>query len=216
MRKIDEIIIHCSATKPGWMADASAEDKRDEIRRWHVEDNGWRDIGYHALIDRDGAVVSGRPIDDQGAHCRGHNATSLGVCLIGGFGSNENDRFDEHFTPEQNRALRMWIEDAKAKFGTISKVTGHNEYAAKACPGFPVSRWLANKPPKTDHASADPKMWAKATQVAGSAGGTLAAASQLEGNVQLALVGLAAIFLVVGVVVFRDDLREFIRRRRSA
>ena len=55
-----EIILHCADTRPDWMAGQSLADKVAEIRRWHVQQRGWRDIGYHWVIDRDGAVAPGR------------------------------------------------------------------------------------------------------------------------------------------------------------
>ena len=104
MRAIDKIFVHCSATKPDWMRRNSGQERVAEIRRWHVDLNGWRDIGYNALIDRDGTVVEGRPIEKTGAHAKGYNKTSVGIALFGGHGGHEDDAFDMHFTPEQDRA----------------------------------------------------------------------------------------------------------------
>lgn len=146
MRHINEIVVHCAATRPAWWATRTLNQKVKEIRRWHVEDRGWSDIGYHYLIDRDGKVAEGRSLSRTGAHVRGHNTGSIGICLFGGHGSNENDAFSENFTPEQDRALRKLIADLRTRFPTIRKISGHNEYAAKACPGFRVSQWLATGP----------------------------------------------------------------------
>ena len=146
MRPIEEIIVHCSATRPEWMQGQTLWAKRQEIKRWHVEGNGWKDIGYHWLIDRDGQTVAGRPVEHVGAHVRGHNTGTIGVCLIGGHGSSEKDQFPEHFTPAQDKALRGMIAGLRKQFPAIAKVSGHNEYAAKACPGFNVRDWLLQKP----------------------------------------------------------------------
>lgn len=81
MRDINEIIVHCTATRPDWWQGKSTSEKVDEIRRWHVEDRGWRDIGYHYLIDRDGTVAKGRPVEQVGAHCKGHNTGTIGISL---------------------------------------------------------------------------------------------------------------------------------------
>jgi hypothetical protein len=145
MRKIDEIIIHCTATRPNWWEDKTTEEKVAEVKRWHVQDNGWSDLGYHYLIDRDGTVAKGRPVEKAGAHCKGHNSTTIGVSLFGGHGSSERDTFNEHFTVEQNKALRELLADLSDTYG-IKKISGHNRYSAKACPGFNVPRWLARKP----------------------------------------------------------------------
>ena len=78
MRKIDEIIIHCSATAEG--RNFTVED----VRRWHKA-RGFVDVGYHYLVYLDGSVHVGRPLAQVGAHCLGHNAHSIGVCYIGGW-----------------------------------------------------------------------------------------------------------------------------------
>ena len=78
MRNINEIIIHCSATREG--QDISV----DTIREWHVDGRGWSDIGYHFYIDINGKIWKGRDIDRSGAHCKNHNRNSIGVCYCGG------------------------------------------------------------------------------------------------------------------------------------
>ncbi|MEO1001287.1 MAG: N-acetylmuramoyl-L-alanine amidase [Pseudomonadota bacterium] len=142
MRAIDKIIIHCSATRPGWMADAGLAAQVEEIRRWHVDERGWSDIGYHLLIGRDGRFAGGRPMARTGAHVRGHNKGSIGVCLIGGHGAAADDRFEEHFTPFQYVALRNVCADLPPTFESVS-IHGHNEFSAKGCPGFRVAEWAA-------------------------------------------------------------------------
>lgn len=141
MRPVNEIIVHCSATRPDWMAGHAMSDKVNEIRRWHVSDRKWSDIGYHYLIDRNGTVATGRPVEKIGAHVQGHNTGTIGVCLIGGHGSSETDQFSQHFTAHQDKALRHLLADLQHRY-KIRKVTGHNQYAAKACPGFNVPKWL--------------------------------------------------------------------------
>jgi len=162
MRPISEIIIHCSATRADWMERYPIAAKVDEIRRWHISDRGWKDIGYHYLIDRNGTVATGRPVEQVGAHVAGHNTGTIGVCLIGGHGSSETDRFDQNFTAAQDKALRTLLADLKRQYKGIVKISGHNQYAAKACPGFNVASWYlakpltrpaphVNEPPKIEH-----------------------------------------------------------------
>ncbi len=146
MRPITEIIVHCTATERDWWAGRSTAAKVAEVKRWHVQERKWKDIGYHYLIDRDGTVATGRPLDQVGAHVQGHNTGTIGIALFGGHGSNERDKFRQHFTPEQDKALRKLIADLRGRFPAIMRVTGHNQYAAKACPGFQVKEWLAEKP----------------------------------------------------------------------
>lgn len=144
MRPLSEIIVHCSATRPNWMDGKSSAAKVREIRLWHTRDNGWSDIGYHFVIDRDGTVCAGRPLERVGAHTMGRNTGTVGVCLIGGFGSAATDRFDQHFTVSQDRALRALIADLQRKYGKLA-VSGHNQWAQKACPGFNAPAWFNRK-----------------------------------------------------------------------
>ena len=132
-REIRRLIIHCAATKP--QADIGAS----EIRRWHVEGRRWSDIGYHGVIRRNGALEAGRPIHRIGAHVLGQNRDSIGLCLVGGYGSSADDEFEANFTPYQRVTLSGLIRAAQG-FGL--SVHGHNEFAAKACPGFRVDAFL--------------------------------------------------------------------------
>ena len=142
MRQIDEVIIHCSATKPGWLFGATTTEKVAEIRRWHTDPRpigrGWSDIGYHYLIDREGTVARGRPVERVGAHVKGHNTGTIGVCLIGAHGAAATDSFEDHFTQDQREAMHRLVKNLQDRFGAL-KISGHNEYANKGCPGFQVA-----------------------------------------------------------------------------
>ena len=138
---VREIILHCSATRPEWLGNASLATKVAEIRRWHMRDHGWRDIGYHWLIDLDGQRASGRPETEIGAHVVDHNRGTIGICLIGGFWADADDQFGDHFTSAQAQSLRSLVAEIRSRT-QITKVTGHNAYAAKACPGFRVAGWI--------------------------------------------------------------------------
>ena len=135
MRKINKIIIHCSATRP------STDIGVAEIRNWHVNDNGWSDIGYHYVIRRDGTLEPGRPITSPGAHTVGHNADSIGICLIGGVAADGRTP-ENNFTPAQWDALERVIVGLQQKYPNTA-MHGHNEFAAKACPSFDVFEWWA-------------------------------------------------------------------------
>ena len=78
MREINKIIVHCSATREGENFEVA------EIRKWHVEGRGWSDIGYHFYIDLYGQIHKGRDIAKMGAHCKGQNRNSIGICYCGG------------------------------------------------------------------------------------------------------------------------------------
>lgn len=128
MRKIDEIIIHCTATEQGKYVSVA------DIDRWHRA-RGWKCVGYHYIIYLDGSVHSGRPISQVGAHCRGHNAHSIGVCYVGGL---VNGRPSDTRTQEQKDALRTLVKQLRIKYPHVM-VYGHNELAAKDCPCFNVA-----------------------------------------------------------------------------
>jgi N-acetylmuramoyl-L-alanine amidase len=130
--QIDTLILHCSAT-PAHM-DIGAK----TIDKWHKQ-RGWRGIGYHIVIRRDGCIEYGRPLHTKGAHARGHNAKSIGLVWIGGV--------DEDGKPEDNRTLaqlKAMEREVKHLIGAFSglNVIGHNEVSKKACPCFDVQEWL--------------------------------------------------------------------------
>jgi len=130
MRAIKEIIIHCSATVEG--KDFSVED----IDRWHKQ-RGWSGVGYHYVIRLDGTIEAGRPLDKIGAHCKGRNQGSIGICYIGGVDSN-NDPKDTR-TQAQKISLQRLVSGLDVTFGGL-KVYGHNSFANKACPSFNVDK----------------------------------------------------------------------------
>lgn len=137
MRTITEIIVHCSATKPSMDVGA------DWIRKIHVRQNAWKDIGYHYVIRRNGAVEDGRPLEKVGAHCNGHNTGTIGICLIGGI--SETGRPENNFTPAQFDSAQLLIDVLVTRYPTIVKLSGHNRYANKACPSFDVHEKLKLK-----------------------------------------------------------------------
>ena len=143
MRQINEIIVHCTATNPSWFIDRDAHEVAAEIKRWHTQERGWSDIGYHYIIHRNGQIAKGRPIERTGAHTRGRNKGSIGIALVGGRGGSADDAFEDNFTEDQGRELAALIDVLKDDFPTISTVSGHNDYASKACPCFDVGSWVA-------------------------------------------------------------------------
>ena len=126
MRNIEEIIVHCSATPEG--RDVSTE----EIRQWHL-DRGWSDIGYHFVVELDGTVCDGRPLEKSGAHAKGHNSQSVGVCYVGGVDSDMEAK--DTRTDEQAVALVELITSLKEQFPEAI-VIGHRDVSEKECPSF--------------------------------------------------------------------------------
>ncbi len=138
--QVTEICLHCSATRPDWMGNHTLAEKVAEIGRWH-RDRGWRAIGYHWIIDRDGKSLAGRAETEIGAGVEGHNRGVIHICLLGGHGSSESDRFATNFSASQDVTVRGLIQGISMRT-QIRRISGHNEFAAKACPGFNVPKWL--------------------------------------------------------------------------
>jgi len=138
MREIDKIIFHCSATIEGQNISAAT------IKRWHVRDRGWSDIGYHYVIGLDGKIESGRPVNKQGAHAKGYNKTSIGVCYIGGL--SKNKRAKDTRTDAQKNAMIKLIKTLKNIYPDAT-LHGHREFSKKACPCFDVQKEYADFQP---------------------------------------------------------------------
>jgi N-acetyl-anhydromuramyl-L-alanine amidase AmpD len=125
MRKIDKIIVHCSDSDYTHHNDISV------IKKWHVEENGWSDVGYHFFIKKEGIVQIGRDISVAGAHVKGYNATSIGICLAG----------KTKFTLEQFAALKNLIIGLREHLKEDIPVYPHNAFnKAKTCPNFDVKK----------------------------------------------------------------------------
>lgn len=139
MRTIKKIIIHCSD---------SAFGNRDVIDVWHKA-RKWKGIGYHYVIcngypatamtyaaDWDGRIEEGRPVSEAGAHVKGHNADSIGICLIG--------KAQNQFTPLQIKRLTALIEVLRGQYAIpLAQIYGHRDFdEGKTCPNFSVSQFL--------------------------------------------------------------------------
>lgn len=125
MRKINKIIVHCSDS------DYSHHDDISVIRDWHVKERGWRDVGYHFFIKKDGTVQKGRDLSEVGAHVKGQNNDSIGICLSG--------RHD--FTSSQFTSLKSLLFDLIRMFNLkTSDVYGHRDFDRnKTCPNFNIN-----------------------------------------------------------------------------
>ena len=127
-KKTTRIVVHCSATYPEQDIDAT------DIDEWH-QMRGWKCIGYHLVIKRDGTIEAGRTLGVVGAHAKGYNHTSVSVCLIGGLRSHHGGT-DTNFTMRQWLALEKTLTYLKTRYPD-AKVVGHRDLdAKKACPTF--------------------------------------------------------------------------------
>ncbi len=136
MRKIDKLIIHCSATRE---CDDSVN--ASVIDRWHKA-RGWKGCGYHFIVLIDGTIETGRMIDEVGAHVKGMNKSSIGICYIGGLEKDGKTPKDTR-TPHQKESLLLLIKTLN-KIYPEATLHGHNEFSNKACPSFDVQSQYKN------------------------------------------------------------------------
>tara|TARA_R110000822_G_scaffold69985_5_gene169566 strand:- start:1654 stop:2100 length:447 start_codon:yes stop_codon:yes gene_type:complete len=138
MRKIDEIIVHCSATREGQDINAKT------IRQWHL-DRGWKDIGYHYVILLDGTIEKGREDKNEGAHTLGHNHSSIGICYSGGLDKDGKTPKDTRTEKQEESLISLLLSLKKEHKEAI--VYGHRDFSNKACPSFDATseyKWISN------------------------------------------------------------------------
>lgn len=142
----DLLVIHCSATRPTHDIGVS------DITRWHIQ-RGFDTVGYHYVIRRNGELETGRPEMAVGAHVRGHNVNSIGICLAGGVDASNTP--ENNFTAEQIVTLKRLLVQLKERY-PLARVLGHRDLSPdkngdgkitpnefiKACPSFDVGQWL--------------------------------------------------------------------------
>jgi len=143
--RVNFLVVHCAATPPSLDVGAT------EIDRWH-RDRGFLGIGYHFVIRRDGTAEPGRPLHEMGAHVRGWNNKSIGICLVGGV--DEDKQPAMNFEQAQLETLKMLLENVPQVLGAAGVQTkdvgvlGHRDFPGvhKACPSFDVREWLGLEP----------------------------------------------------------------------
>jgi len=135
LKHVDKVIVHCTATPEG--RHTTVED----VKRWHL-DRGWSDIGYHFLVYLDGSVHEGRPLEIQGAHCKGQNKNSIGIAYVGGI-DKVNFKPKDTRTEEQKEALVDMLEFFKIAHPE-AVIYGHRDFANKACPSFDAKKEYSN------------------------------------------------------------------------
>jgi N-acetylmuramoyl-L-alanine amidase len=128
---ISYLVVHCADT-PNHREHTAAD-----IDRWHKE-RGWSGIGYHYVIRRDGTLEHGRPTNQAGAHVRGYNSRSLGICLIG----------RDEYTDEQLTTLHSLLSTLRRNYPD-AKICGHTDLDnSKTCPNFDVWQWFQDNQPE--------------------------------------------------------------------
>ena len=140
-RNITHIVLHCSATRSGQNIG------RKEIHDWHVE-RGFAEIGYHFVVRRTGRIETGRDIAKKGAHAKGFNSASIGICVVGGLATLlEKPSPMDNFTPaSMNAAAKLVLKLMTEHDIRLANVLGHNEVVAEitraaptACPVFSMN-----------------------------------------------------------------------------
>ncbi|GAB3213804.1 N-acetylmuramoyl-L-alanine amidase [Marinactinospora endophytica] len=133
-----EFIVHYSAGPP-------SQTPR-QIQAFHMDSNGWSDVGYNFLIDTDGKIYEGRGWLVVGAHATGHNTSGIGACFIGGNGDA---------TPATRKAIRALYDEANRKAGRTLKIRGHRDVGSTDCPGDDLYAWVRDGMPADGAGEAD-------------------------------------------------------------
>ena len=135
MRKINYIVVHCSATREG--CTLTSEALEAEHRR-----RGFRTTGYHYYIRRDGTVLGTRSLELPGAHCRGHNKYSIGICYEGGLDADCCPK--DTRTLEQRGSLLALLRELCRQFPKALIVGHHDLNPMKECPCFSCTKEYSN------------------------------------------------------------------------
>ena len=133
-RNIKQIIVHCTDTKEGKNYTLA------DITKWHKE-KGYNTSGYHYVIDINGKIMNGRDVNVIGAHCKGYNSYSIGVCYIGGRGSDNVTK--DTRTKEQKDSLLNLLKRLKILYPQ-AKIYGHRNFANRMCPCFDAAEEYKN------------------------------------------------------------------------
>ena len=139
MRTITLIVIHCSAVRPNQRSSAK------DIDKWH-KDRGFKCIGYHYVIRRDGTIEQGRPEWQIGAHCVNHNKYSIGICYEGGYDARGQP--DDTRTPAQKAEMRRLLEELHERY-PHAVIIGHRDLSHdRDCPCFDAAHEYKDLQPK--------------------------------------------------------------------
>lgn len=131
----NKVTLHCTDTPDGRMI------TRDFLYQVHVVHNKWDDIGYHFIINVDGSVINGRPMDRKGAHVAGNNKDNIGIALVG----------RSLFYREQFKRLRQMFDDIREQYYiSANEIYGHYELdkKGKTCPNIRIEdvvRWYVGE-----------------------------------------------------------------------
>jgi hypothetical protein len=144
MGKLKYLVIHCTATKQGQTVTSN------DIRKWHLENRGWKQVGYSDMIHQNGIIENLVPYNTDSSvdpweitnGVEGHNSECRHIVYVGGLTTDGKTAADTR-TGQQLKALQSYVKRT-IEFHPEILVVGHNQFAAKACPGFDVPQWLKN------------------------------------------------------------------------
>lgn len=135
----DYIVVHCAATT------AKTDTDIKDVTEWHKA-RGFKTVGYHFFIKRDGTRQTGRSIDAIGAHVVGYNHKSVGICMAGGIADGPAQTPESNFTKAQWTTLYLTLVELHVTYPQ-AVIVGHRDLdAGKACPSFSISEYVADKP----------------------------------------------------------------------
>ena len=134
MRKINMIVIHCTATR------VTRDFPVESLEACHKA-RGFRTIGYHYYITKDGVIYPCRSESEPGAHAKHYNAHSIGICYEGGLDANGNPA--DTRTPAQKQAMVKLLQSLCTDYPE-AEILGHRDlpWVKKSCPCFDVKNWL--------------------------------------------------------------------------
>lgn len=137
IKEVRYIVVHCSGNS------ANSKLRASDIRRFHISKRGFADIGYHFVIPTDGTIELGRRLNVAGAHVKGFNQYSIGICYVGGL--DAHGRPADTRNEAQRKALRKIVREMHAQFPN-ALILGHRDFpnVAKSCPCFNVREEFAN------------------------------------------------------------------------
>lgn len=139
---INYLVVHCALTMP------SSDVKVHDVRKWHLN-KGWSDVGYHFFITRSGELQEGRSVNYQGAHVKGFNGESIGICLAGGMNENANPANNPpaffNYTFKQLQTLVKLLNNLIQQYPGV-KICGHKDLdRSRTCPGFDVAELMRHE-----------------------------------------------------------------------
>ena len=131
-RNINKIIVHCADTKTNQSFDIT------DVDNWHKK-RGFSMVGYHYYIKLDGTIQEGRNLEQVGAHCKGQNSDSIGICFEGGLNA-DGSKWDGPLSPQLD-AWNSLYQYLCFMFGNLP-IKAHYEYSEKSCPNFDPDDYL--------------------------------------------------------------------------